>query len=178
MPETYIEPISKDNVSLINEFCTVENESDSDYFKSYLIYNGLLDSSQGIAKTQLYILEDDNGNRKVLGFYSIRCSSLIMDGDNGEKMGEPALEIVELAVHKDYRSRGIGADMMKNIIATAYKLKEEYLGLKHLVVCAKGTAKTYYEKFQFAELPGYKKIPRNADNQECIGMSVSLNIIM
>ncbi len=62
--------------------------------------------------------------------------------------------------------------MMKNIIATAYELKEKYLGLKHLVVCAKETAKTYYEK----ELPGYKKIPRNADNQGCIGMSLSLNI--
>lgn len=176
MSENYIEPVNNDNISLIKDFCTVENESDYDYFKSYLMYNGLLDSIQGLAKTLLYILEDDNGNKQVLGFYSIRCSSLIMDGENGEKMGEPALEIVELAVHKDHRHEGIGTFMMQSIIATAYKLKEDYLGLKHLVVCAKGTAKTYYEKFHFAELPGYKYIPRNIDNQECIGMSLSLNI--
>lgn len=177
MSEIYIEHINKENVSLIQDFCTVKNEKDNDYFKSYLMYNGLLDSEQGMAKTKLYIEEDDNGHKKILGFYSIRCSSLIMDsGECSEKMGEPALEIVELAVHKDYRNQGIGTAMMKNIIATAYELKEEYLGLKHLVVCAKETAKTYYEKFKFAELPGYKQIPRNTDNQGCIGMSLSLKI--
>ncbi len=81
MSETYIESISGENVSLIRDFCTVKNEDDLDYFKNYLIFNGLLDSKQGIAKTQLYILEDDTGHKKILGFYSIRCSSLIMDGE-------------------------------------------------------------------------------------------------
>ena len=92
MSEIYIEHINKENVSLIQDFCTVKNEKDNDYFKSYLMYNGLLDSEQGMAKTKLYIEEDDNGHKKILGFYSIRCSSLIMDsGEGSEKMGEPAV---------------------------------------------------------------------------------------
>lgn len=177
MPEIYVEPICKEHISLIKDFCTVENASDLDYFKNYLMYNGLLDNEEGMAKTKLYISEDEKGNKKILGFYSIRCSSLIMDSGETEKLGEPALEIVELAVHKNYRNQGIGTKMMKNIFATAHKLKENHIGLKHLVVCAKDTAKTYYKKFKFEELPGYKQIPRNPDNKSCVGMSISLKVI-
>lgn len=42
-----------------------------------------------------------------------------MDGEGSEKIGEPALELVEFVLHKDYRGQGIGTDMMKNIMATA-----------------------------------------------------------
>ena len=33
-----------------------------------------------------------------------------MDGEGGEKIGEPALELVEFVLHKDYRGQGIGTD--------------------------------------------------------------------
>lgn len=63
MPEIYVEPICKEHISLIKDFCTVENASDLDYFKNYLMYNGLLDNEEGMAKTKLYISEDE----KVIG---------------------------------------------------------------------------------------------------------------
>jgi ribosomal protein S18 acetylase RimI-like enzyme len=178
MPKDYIEPLNKENISLKENFCTVENEDEFDYFKIYLDNNGLLDNKQGIAKTWIYIIEDDDGNRTMAGFYAIRCSSLIMDIGSKEKIGEPAIEIVELAVHRDYRYQGIGTRMMQDIIATAFELKDKYLGVKHLVVCAKKSAKDYYkDKFKFSELPGHKQIPRNGDNIECIGMSLSLRLM-
>ncbi|MCH5209798.1 MAG: GNAT family N-acetyltransferase [Oscillospiraceae bacterium] len=173
MPEThrFIEPFSENIFHLVKDFSASE-DSDDDYFKRYLFFNGLIDNEQGVAKTYVY-LEECGDDKKILGFYSIRCSSLIIgSSDNGERIGEPALEIVELAVHKDYQRNGIGTEMMKKIFSTAYTLKEHYLGVKHLVVCAKDSAKTYYEKFGFRVIPGYQNIPRSYDNQACIGMSV------
>ena len=55
MPKDYIEPLNKENISLKENFCTVENEDEFDYFKIYLDNNGLLDNKQGIAKTWIYI---------------------------------------------------------------------------------------------------------------------------
>lgn len=178
MPERYLEPFNQGHIDLLSDFCVVEKD-EYDYFKDYLFTRAWIDNEQGIAKTIVYIEETEaNGKieKKLLGFYAIRCSSLIIGSlDGGEKVGEPALEIVELAVHKNYRSQGIGTEMMKDIFATANKLKNDFLGIKHLVVCAKGAAKTYYEGFNFKEIPGYQKIPRSYDNQSCVGMSVRLS---
>lgn len=172
--ERSIEPFSQNVFHLVKEFTAIENNAVDDYFHQYLCFNGLLDNQDGTAKTYIYV-ERDGEHEKILGFYSIRCSSLIVNnGDNGERIGEPALEILELAVHKDYQGQGIGSDMIKTIFSTAYELKNKFLGIRHIVVCAKSTAKSYYERFGFEELPTYRKIPRSSGNQDCIGMSVRL----
>lgn len=169
-----IEPFSQNAFRLVQDFTAIENNAADDYFHQYLFFNGLIDNQDGTAKTYIYV-ERNGEHEKILGFYSIRCSSLIVNnGDNGGRIGEPALEILELAVHKDYQGQGIGSDMIKTIFSTAYKLKNEFLGIRHIVVCAKSTAKSYYERFGFQALPNYRKIPRSFDNQDCIGMSVRL----
>lgn len=176
MSDRIIEPFSKEHFPLLSDFY-VNDKNGYDYFRDYLVYNGLLDNQQGIAKSFVYVETTENG-KKILGFYAIRSSSLILGTtDGGEKLGEPALEIVELAVHKDYRGYGIGKTMMQNIFATAYQLNSEFLGIKHLVVCAKETAMTYYEQFKFKQIPGYQNIPRSSDNEGCIGMSVRLQFM-
>ena len=87
-----------------------------------------------------------------------------------EKQGEPAVEIYELAVHKDYQKQGIGTDIIKTIFAQVYELSEKYLGIKHIVVCAKPTAINFYKKFNFKEID--KLVPRTYDNKNCVAMSV------
>lgn len=175
MVRRYIESLTYEHQPLISDFFVVESDNRNDYFKNYLMYNGMLDNEQGIAKTKVYIEEDDDGQKKIVGFYAIRASSLIIDTLGVEKKGEPALEVFELAVHKDYQGQGIGKEMLMDIFATAHHLNETYLGIKHLVVCAKASAKKYYERepFNFREMPNYK-IPRNDSNEDCIGMSVRL----
>lgn len=180
MINNYIEQMHKKHIRLIRNFRATDiNDSlGSDYFNNYLTYNGLLDNQQGIGKTFLYI-RDTGKEQILLGFYTLRCSSLIVDDtENNEKLGEPAIEIFELAVHKDYQRQGIGSTLMKNIFYTAHTMNTEYLGVKHLIVCAKRSAIPFYTKFKFKELSDEKKIPRSIDNQACVGMSVKISMYL
>ncbi len=157
---------------LVFNFRTVQEDNKIDYFQNYLRYNALMDNQEGVAKTHLLI---DTVNQKdiILGFYTIRSSSLIKgQTENNERLGEPALEIMELAVSKDYQHKGIGTILMKDIIAKAYKLNSDILGIKHIVVCSKNSAISFYKNFGFDIIP--YSIPRNIDNQDCIAMSVCL----
>lgn len=173
MSDREIKPLTEEYIPLLSDFYA-EVKDGYDYFRDYLVNNGLLDNKQGIAKSYVYI-ETIGDCKKILGFYAVRSSSLIFDIiDGGKKIGEPALEIYELAVHNDYQRQNIGYEMMQNIFAMAYNLNRGFLGVKHLVVCAKETAVDFYKKFEMKEIPGYQSIPRTSDNKGCVGMSVRL----
>lgn len=168
-----IEQMTIEHIPLVYDFNVIDEEG-IDYFKNYLMTQALQDQKDGYANVQVLVREEDNGQKKLLGFYAIRCSSLIIDNmDNGERLGEPAIEILELAVHKDFQRQGIGSNLMKDIFNKAKVLNDEHIGVRHLLVCAKSTAVPFYEIFKMKKLI-IGKIPRNFDNQDCIGMSVRL----
>jgi len=168
----YIEPLDKSHVSLFDEFKAYEDE-ENDYFNNYLKLNGLLDQKQGIAKTYLYIKESKE-KKEILGFYSLRASSLIIDIEDVRE-GQPAIEIYEFAVRYDYQKTGVGKKLMMDAIARIIRVSYE-IGVKHIIVAAKKDAVGYYTRYKFAEIPCYKKIISTIDNSQCVGMSLSLNV--
>ncbi len=168
-----VEPLEKTHYKLFSDFRVTEEKSD--YFKTYLTLHALPDQEKGKARTYLCIERNSSGNDALLGFYSLRASSLIVEMDLGDKRkGEPAIELYELAVNKATQRRGIGKKLMQDAIATIYKASQ-IVGVRYILVCAKKDAVSYYKKFGFAQLPGYKDIPRSDDNSECIPMYISLH---
>ena len=172
----YFVEFNNSHIPLCEKFKTLDLQpNECDYFQDYLAYNALLDCKQGLGKTFLFI-EEENEDKKIIGFYTLKASSLIInDMYSKEKQGEPAVEIYELAVHKDYQKQGIGTDIIKTIFAQVYELSEKYLGIKHIVVCAKPTAINFYKKFNFKEID--KLVPRTYDNKNCVAMSVRLKFM-
>lgn len=168
--ECYIEQLEKEHVKLFPNFKVYEN-SDNDYFNNYLRFNGLLDQEQGIAKTYLYIRETKD-KKEILGFYSLRASSLIIDYGE-DKEGQPAIEIYEFAVRYDCQKAGVGKKLMMDAITRIIEVSNE-VGIKHIIVAAKEDAVGYYRRYKFEEIPGYKKIISTTDNSACIGMSLPL----
>ncbi len=173
MSTILVEPLEKKHRNLFSDFRVTEEESD--YFKKYLTRHALPDQEKGKARTYLCIERDSSGNDTLLGFYSLRASSLIIEMDFEDKRkGEPAIELYELAVNMATQKRGIGKKLMHDAIATIYNTSQT-VGVRYILVCAKKDAVSYYKKFGFAQLPGYKDIPRSDDNSECVPMYISLH---
>lgn len=174
----YFDLMTKEYHAIMFNFKSNDDILD-DSFRDFLIYNAVLDKEKGIGTTQLFIDEDEKTNIKtILGFYTLRCSSLIIGSKDNDKLGEPALEIAEFAVHKDYERTGIGTIMMENIIATSIELNNTIIGVKHLVLCSVIDAINFYKtKFKFKEIDGCEIIPKELRNVDCLSMSVRVPII-
>ncbi len=171
----YITNLLDEHSSLFKSFFATE-QIDNDYFKKYLILHSLEDQKNGNAQTYLLIQENDNGEQELLGFYSLRASSLILEDDNFTKLGEPAIEIYELAVKKDLQKHGIGSKLIKDAIARIYKVSK-IIGIKHILVCAKNNAENFYKRYYFMKIPVHKEMPRSQDNITCVPMFLSLSIV-
>jgi ribosomal protein S18 acetylase RimI-like enzyme len=172
----YFELVSKEYGSISFDFKSNDDDGFKDSFRDYLIQNAIIDQEKGIGTTHLFIDENDStGEKKILGFYTLRCSSLIISSEGNNKIGEPALEIYELAVHKDYERTGIGSILMKNIFANAINLNKTLIGIKHVVLCSIEDAVKFYEdKFGFKPIASYEQVPREFSNLDCLSMSVRL----
>ncbi len=171
----YFDVFSEEYFPLAFNFKSVDDEN-SDFFNNFLVQNALIDQRQGYGTTHIFLEVDekDSKNKRILGFFTLRCSSLIIRSEGFRKIGEPALEIAVFAVHKDYRGMGIGTVMMQEIFAQAIKLKEKHIGIKYLVLCSVKESMGFYEKFEFKQITGNELIPNEIRNLECIPMSVRL----
>lgn len=169
-----IETFNKSHIPYINSFVTYdENNEEIPYFQDYLKYSALMDIKQGNGTTQVFF---DDEKKKIMGFYTLKCNSLIVQSDNAKiKIGYPALEIYELAIDKDYQKHGVGTLLIKDIIAKAYNLQQTILGIRYIVVCAKSCAVGFYEKNGFQKINDI--VPRTEDNKDCIPMSLHIGDI-
>lgn len=85
----------------------------------------------------------------MMGFVSLRSSTILSEDENGTMTGSPALEIMVLAVDQDYERRGAGTALIDCVLTQADKLHEEFLGIQHLILVADIIAVGFYEKMGF-----------------------------
>lgn len=178
MIDPYIEALNDSHRKITKDFIAETNPNGTDFFNRYLNISAPIDRKSGNAQTHIMIETDNDGRQTIVGFYSLRASSLVKDTDdyNGARIGEPALEIYQLAVRKDRQKQGIGTSLMMDIIAKVTEAAK-VIGIKHLLVCSVKESVGFYEKCQFKIIPHYKRyIPRNDSNIDCIGMSLPLQI--
>lgn len=119
------------------------------------------------------MLQNEEDILQLIGFYSLRASSLVIEEDDFQKTGEPAIEIYELAVHGKLHHNGYGEQLLFDAIARILEASQQ-VGVRYIVVCAKNDAVSFYEKYGFEVIPGHKEIPRGTNNRQCVPMSVPL----
>lgn len=171
----YKTKISEGNCSLVKDF-SVDDEKckNPEHYNIYLGQNALLDMKQGLGVTYLYIYHDDETKKdQIMGYISLRMSSLIKDMGETKKFGYPALEISELAVDKRYKRQHIGTDMVLDAINIANELND-ISSVKYLILCADPEAESFYKNIGLEKIRNIEEIPREHGNVECTPMYLKL----
>lgn len=145
---------------------------DSEYYENYLQSIAMLDWKKGLGTTHL-LIEEENGVERILGYITLRASSYTrFYGDIA--MGDPALEIFELAVADGEERKGIGSELIAFAIGVAMETRQETAGVRYILVCATKEALPFYERQHFGKIASYGQIPRDQMNQSCIPMHMEL----
>ena len=143
------------------------------HYELYLRTSAVTDQMEGRGLTFIFAEEDDREIKEILGFVTLRASSMIRQ--YGEQTrGDAALEITELAVSKDHEREGIGTKMLEFAIVKAAEINENMASIRYVLVCADPKAVPFYEKYGFAFLHDYGDIPREGWNDDCIPMFLQL----
>lgn len=168
--------ISDNSQALVWNFHVNEEKCENpQHYDDYIRYSALRDLTDGLGVTYLYIdCNEETKEELIMGYISLRTSSLVKDMGEQKKFGYPALEISELAVDKRYNGQHIGTDMVLDAINIANELNE-IASIKYLVLCADPQAKEFYEKIEFVKMHEIlEEIPRERTNMNCIPMYIKL----
>lgn len=151
-----------------------EHCDNPEHYETYITQDCFADHSQGMGVTHAFVSEnDENGEKTIAGYITLRASSLTMDMDD-YKSGYPALEISELAVACNFEGIGLGTDMVKTAIAEAMSLNDTTIGFRFVVLCADPAAVGFYSKLGFSKIPLYQEIPREHRNKNCVPMMLKI----
>lgn len=168
------EKLTKDNVGLAVNFSVNPSScGNSDFYQQYLLYSAISDQNSGRNTTHLFI---DQDNDRIMGFVSLRASSLLKRKDGGAVIGDPALEVSVLAVDKDYERRGVGSTLIDFILSEVVELHENHIGMQYIVLAADQKAIGFYKRMGFAPLADYwEGIPKDQWSVDCEPMFMELD---
>lgn len=133
--------------SLINTFSCGNKDLDK-FFKKYAKDN----DTAGYGKT--FVLFDEE---KLVGFFTLCSAQIRFDSfpysfeENLPKYPIPAIRIARLAVDAKMQKKGYGKELLKEAF---YKIvnASQTIGIKIVVVDAKESSKSFYEKYGFIKL--------------------------
>lgn len=172
--EIKFERLTTENYHLTRDFRVNPSScKDPGYFSWYLQFAALPDWQKGLSTTHMMVQRGD-GEDKILGYISLRASSYIKNTGDA-LLGEPAIEVFELAVADGMERCGIGSALIRLAIGIAMLTRESNMGIRYLLVCATKDALPFYEK-KFHKMSSYGEIPRDQMNQTCIPMIMELPI--
>lgn len=167
--------LSRDNVGLAWNFHVSPNSCvNPEYYDNYIRLSATSDYIKGMGVTHLLVDETAGGEKILAGYVTLRSTSLISDGSDGKKIVQPALEIAELAVHKDYERTGIGTGLISIAITEADSLRRKYIGIRHILVCADPSAIGFYEKFGFVKIASLYDVLHDGWNNHCEPLFITL----
>lgn len=142
-----------------------------DHYMQYIKFSAISDNKAGQALTHIFI---DESQHKLAGYIALRATSLINEGQSGEHIVHPSLEIAELAVAKEYERKQVGTQMVEFALLTADMLRQEHLGIKYVVLCADPKAVGFYERLGFGRIEDLYQVPRDGSNSNCVPMYIQL----
>lgn len=166
--------INSDIVSYADTFRVDPADCENpEHYESYLKQSALSDLKSGQGVT--YVLTEDCN---ILGYVTIKASSLIFNDGESHRKGNPAIEISELAVNMNYKRQQIGYELVEAAILIGQNLSSGVLGIKYLVLCADPCAVEFYEKPRLGlkRLDQISDIPREEWNMSCVPMSKKIVI--
>lgn len=122
----------------------------------FLTKYALINDQNGYGKT--FLLED---NGRVVGFFTL-CSSSIKCEEfptfNSHLLPRypiPCIRIARLAVQKESQGKGIGKELLKQAFLRILNVATT-VGVRLIVVDAKESSKSFYEKYGFMRLKNDK----------------------
>ena len=145
-----------------------------DYFTDYLLFNAIEDGKKGMGTTRV-LVECNKTEEKIIAYITLRASSYTKEYNN-TVIGNPALEIFELAVADGKEGEGIGTKLVKYAITMAADLREKALGVRYVLLCATPKAVSFYEKVGFAKVDQFGEVPRDGTNRKCVPMYLELPV--
>ena len=165
--------LKKKHLFATHKFCTNPDScTNAEFYNNHLKYTAYGDYIDGKATT--HILWDDD-SLSIIGYVSVRCSSLILGTDSTAFWGKSALEITALAIDKQWEHMGYGEILISELIYIAYELCKKYTGVEAIVVAAAEEAKGFYEKVGFSELSDLYEIPAESFGETYVPMLFKLN---
>lgn len=139
--------IANINKKLLNNFsCGIKD------LDIYLTKYALLNDSIGYGKTFLLL-----GNNKIIGYYTLSSSSVKFDeypnehNENIPKYPIPCIRIARLAISKNEQGKGFGKKLLKDAFLKILSIADT-IGVRLVVVDAKESSKSFYEKYGFNKL--------------------------
>ena len=145
-----------------------------EHFAQYIRFCAISDNKAGRSVTHVLLNKE---KEVIVGYISLKASSLLTEIEvRGKQVwtGEPALEIAELAVHKNYERQGVGRALIDIAITVATQTNDIILGIRHLVLAADPKAVPFYERMGFSPIRDYFHIPQDAANAKCVPMFMQL----
>ena len=173
-----LEDMSSDLAGLAWKFQVNPESCDNPaHYENYIRLTAIYDNDAGMGKTLVLVGDESDLECEsvIAGYITLKASSLITAYIDGARIGEPAVEVSELAVNKVYEHQGIGTQLVQYAIVTAQNLNKQFLGVKYIVLCADPKAVGFYKTFEFAELDDYSEIPREPWNRNCTPMCIRLH---
>ena len=141
------------------------------HYEQYIRLMAATDKREGMGVTHVLIDHEEN---RLAGFVSLRLSSLFYIGEDGSRIGNPALEIAELAVDKDYEGRKCGTLLVDLAMYLGDTIRNQIAGVKYLLACADPAAVGFYEKNGFSNANDLYEAPRDGSNNNCVPMYLKL----
>lgn len=171
----YIEQFDASHVSIARSF-SVRKDScgNPEHYTKYLCENAIQDANIGMGITFALIQYDEEDRPvRLKGYVSLKAACLMHD--NGESfIGEPGIEISELAVDGEFAGQGIGRALLDQAVYHCNCVRE-HIGVKHLLVCAEPKAVEFYRHvLKFDEVRKAFYIPRELWNINCVPMYLKL----
>lgn len=141
------------------------------HYEEYIRFVAVSDRSEGMGTTHILVNHDED---EMMGYVTLRATSLVSTNERGNKIVHPALEIAELAVAEKYERIGVGTNLVQLAILAASDLRENLLGIRYVVLCADPKAVGFYEKLKFGRVRDVYEVLRDGSNDNCEAMFIQL----
>ena len=172
--QAHFELLNSELLGLARSFSVNPNSCEnSAFYSEYLRFSAMGDQISGHNTTHLFI---DDDTKQLMGFISLRASSIISEDDSHAFIGIPALEISVLAVDEKYERRGVGSALIDFAIATAAELHRSFIGVQHLILAADKLAVGFYKRMAFVTMEDrWTHIPKEQFSTSCVPMDLQLD---
>ena len=150
-----------------------ESCENPDHFQQFLLYNALSDMKTGMGVT--YVMLESKGERQdiIIGFVTLKSTSLVLRDEDHSLNGLPAVEISELAVRDHYEQQGIGKALIGYALYVVFELRRR-IGVQYMLVCSEPKAVGFYKKQHFIEARTNYTVPHEIWNKSCVPMYMKL----
>lgn len=174
----FVTQMSSSYYSAATHFSTNPKSCDNpEHYNTYIYQTCFSDYKTGMGVTYIFCHRDDDKddnpeNISIMGYITLKSSSLIKRVSDDSPIGSPAVEISELAVDERFERNNIGTEMIGFAFNVVNELRKTILGIQYMLVCSDPKSVGFYEKNGFRKVSEYfdEHIPRETWNQDCIPM--------